>query len=90
MALLFTINIKRENNILIARPNCALAGKENIYFTQENFCLQVTLNDINEQNTSFLDCNKHMMKSGASPDKVGVLHRLLSKEFHGFISRIDF
>ena len=32
-------------------------------------------NDINEQDTSFLDGkHKHMMKSGAPPDKVGVLH----------------
>ena len=31
-----------------------------------------------------------MMKSGAPPDKVGVLSRLLPIEFHGFTSRIDF
>ena len=48
------------------------------------------LNDINEQGTSFLECKqKHMMKSGAPPDKVGVLHRLLPIEFHGFTSSID-
>ena len=38
----------------------------------------------------FFDCkHKHMMKSGAPPDKVGVLYRLLLIEFHGFTSRID-
>ena len=31
-----------------------------------------------------------MMKSGAPPDKVRVLHCLLPIEFHGFTSRIDF
>ena len=59
--------------------------------TQESIFLQGILNDINEQDTSFLDCkHKHMMKSGAPPDKVGVLYRLLLIEFHGFTSRIDF
>ena len=87
MALLF--------HIKFARPNCAflfLVGMENIIiFTQESFYLQGILNDINEQNTSFLDCkHKHMMKSGAPPDKIGVLHCLLPTEFHGFTSRIDF
>ena len=33
---------------------------------------------------------KYMMKSRAPPDKIGVLHRLLSIEFHHFTSRIDF
>ena len=45
----------------------------------------------NEQDTSFLECkHKHMMKHGAPLDNVGVLYRLLSIEFHGFTSRIDF
>ena len=49
------------------------------------FYLQGILNDINEQDTSFLDCkHKHMIKRGAPPDKVRVLHRLLPKEFHGY------
>ena len=62
-----------------------MAGMENMSY------LQGILNDISEQDTSFLDCkHKHMMKSGAPPDKFGVLYRLLSKEFHGFTSRIDF
>ena len=42
-------------------------------FAQESFYLQGILNDINEQDTSFLDCkHKHMMKYGAPPDKFGV------------------
>ena len=46
---------------------------------------------MNEQDTSFLDCkHKHMMKSGAPLDKVGVLRRLLPIKFHGFTSRLDF
>ena len=41
--------------------------------------------------TSFLDGkHKHMMKSGAPPDKVGVLYRLLPIDLHSFTSRIDF
>ena len=59
-------------------------------FTQESFNLQGILNDINEQNTSFLDCkHKHMMKSGAPPDKVTVLYHLLPIESLGFTSRIN-
>ena len=57
-------------------------------FTQETFYLQFILNNINEQDTSYLDCkHKHMMKSGAPSDKVKVL---LPIEFHGFTSRIYF
>ena len=60
-------------------------------FTQESFYLQGILNDINEQDTYFLDRkHKHMMKSGAPPDNNGILYRLLPIEFHGFTSRIDF
>ena len=50
-------------------------------FMQEGFYLQGILNNINEQDTSFVDCkHEHTMKSGAPPNKV--LHRLLSIEFH--------
>ena len=46
-----------------------------LFFAQECFYLQGILGDINEQDTSFLDCkHKHMMKSGAPPDKFGVLY----------------
>ena len=52
------------------------------FFTQKSLYLQGIPNDINEQDKSFLDCkHKHMMKSGAPPDKV--LYRLLPIEFHG-------
>ena len=66
-------------------------GKQGKYiFTQENFYVQRKLNDINEQDTSFLDSkHKHMMKNGAPPDNVGVLYRLLAIELHGFTSRIN-
>ena len=59
-------------------------GKHGKYiFTKEMFYLQGILNNINEQDTSFLDCkHKHMMKSGAPPDTV--LLRLLPIEFLGF------
>ena len=57
---------------------------------QESLYLQCILNDISEQDTSFLDCkHKHMMKSGAPPDNFGVLYHLLPIEFHDFTSRID-
>ena len=60
-------------------------------FTQASFYIQGVLNDINEQDKSFLDCkHKHMMKSGVPPDKVRVLYRLLPIEFKSFTSRIDF
>ena len=51
-------------------------GREGKYiFTQEGFYLQGILNEVNEQDASFLDCkHKHMMKSGAPPDKFIVLY----------------
>ena len=33
--------------------------------------------------------HKHMMKSGAPPDKFRVLYCMLPIEFHGFTSRIN-
>ena len=64
---------------------------ENIFLHKKVSYLQGIINDINEQDTSFLDCkHKHMMKSRAPPDKVGVLNCLLPVEFHGFTSRVDF
>ena len=60
--------------------------QEKNIFAQGSFYLQGILDDINEQDTSFLDC-KH--KSGAPPDTFGVLYSLLPIEFHGFTSRID-
>ena len=66
---------------------------ENIFLHKKSFYLQGILDDINEQDTSFLECKyKHMMKSGAPPNKVGVLYCLLPRsiEFHCFTSRIHF
>ena len=69
-ALLFNINIKTEY-ILIARPHCALAGKVNI-FLHKKFLYKIILNDINEKNTSFLDCkHKHTMKAELHLTKSG-------------------
>ena len=62
-----------------------------IFFYTSIFSPQGKLNDINEQNTAFLDCkHKHMMKSGAPLDNVRVLRRLLPIKFQDFISRFDF
>ena len=53
-------------------------------FAQESLYLQGLLDDIKEQNTSFVDCkHKHMMKRGAPPDNLRVLYRMLPIEFHG-------
>ena len=59
-------------------------------FAQESFFVQGILNNINEQDTSFLDCkHKHMMKSGAPPDKFESCNVHLPIEFQGFTSRIN-
>ena len=56
--------------------------------TQGSFYLQGLLNGIDEQDTSFLDCkHRNMMKSGAPPDKFGVLYCLLPIEF--YLSRAE-
>ena len=56
-----------------------MAGMRKYISAKEGFCLQGILNDINEQDTSFLDCkHKHMMKCGAPPDKFGVLYRMFT------------
>ena len=53
--------------------------KEKIYFCAKKSYFQCLIDDINEQDTSFLDCkHKHMMKSGAPPDKFGVLYRMFT------------
>ena len=53
--------------------------QEKNIFAQEIFYLQGILVDINEQDTSFVDCkHKHMMKSGAPPDKFGVLYCMVT------------
>ena len=63
----------------MARSDCA-----KYIFAQESFYLQGILDDINEQDTSF-DCkHEHMMKSGAPPDKFGVLYRMVTCRFPWF------
>ena len=53
--------------------------QEKIYFCTRSLYLQVILDDINEQDTSFLDGkHKHMMRRGAPPDKFGVLYRMVA------------
>ena len=53
---------------------------EKIYFfAQESFYLQGILDDINEQDKSFVDCkHKHMMKREAPSDKVRVLYLMVT------------
>ena len=66
MALLSNIN-----SYLDCKTRLFLAGKKKYIFAHINFYLQSILDKINEQDTSFLDCkHKHMMKSGAPPDKI--------------------
>ena len=58
----------------------------NYIFTQEGFYPQGILNDINKQDTAFLDCKyNHMMKSGAPLDKIGVLYHLLPNRIPWFL-----
>ena len=66
-----------------------MAGMEIIFLYNKVSIYKVYLMIL--MNRTFLDCKyKHMMKSGAPPDKVGVLYRLLPIEFHGFTRRTDF
>ena len=64
-----------------------MAGKRKNIFAQKSFYLQGIhcTDDINEQDTSFVDYkHKHMMKSGAPPDKFGVLYRMVTYRIPGF------
>ena len=71
---------------MIARPDCALW-----FPAQESFYLQSILYDINEQDTSFLNCkHKHMMKSGAPPENSESCTVWLPIEFRVFTSRINY
>ena len=82
----YSVSISKQSRVQLC---LIFPGRHGKYmFIQERFYLQGIPNNINEQDTSFLDCkHKHMMKSGASPDKVRILHRLLPIEL---TSRIDF
>ena len=63
---------------------------EKIHFCTRTFYLQGILNDINEQDTYFLDCkHKHMMKCGAPGPNSESCTVCLHVEFHGFKSRIN-
>ena len=77
MALLFNINFYFDCKI---RPCLIVPGRHEKYISApESFYLQGILDDINEQDTSFLDCkHKHMMKSRAPPDKFRVLYCMLT------------
>ena len=56
-----------------------MAGMRKYISAKEGFYLQGILNDINEQDTSFLDCkHKHMMKCGAPHDKFIILYRMVT------------
>ena len=94
IALSFSVNYYLNRAYFDCKTKLCLIGhgRQGKYiFPKESFFLQGILNDINEQDTPFLVCkHKHMMKSGAPPDKVRVLYCLLPMEFHGFTSRIDF
>ena len=62
-----------------------MAGIKKYISAQESFYLQGIFNSINEQDTSFLDCkHKHMMKSGAPPDKFGVLYHMFTHSIPWF------
>ena len=66
-------------------PYSSWQARENIFFAQESFHLQGRLDNINEQDTSFLDCeHKRMMKSGAPPDKFGVLYGMVTYRISWF------
>ena len=89
------IQYKYPNSVYFdckTKPCLIVPGRQGKYiFTQKSFYLQGILNDINEQDSFFLDCkHKHMAKSGAQLDKFRVLDRLFPIEFRGFTRRIDF
>ena len=87
-----------KQSIFDCKIKLCLGRQEKYIFTQESFYLQGIFSDITEEDTSLLDCkHKHMMKSGAPPDKVGVLHclllensivsqaELISKSYHSLV-----
>ena len=66
-----------------------MPGKRKYIFAQESFYLQGILDDINEHDTSFLDCkHKHMVKAELHLTSESCTI-WLPIEFHGFISRIN-
>ena len=82
MALLSNLNfyIDCKTRLCLVVPG----RQEKYIFAQVCFYLQDILDDMNEQETSFLDCkHKHMMKGGAPPDKFESCTIWLPIEFHG-------
>ena len=69
--------------------------QEKYIFTPESLYLQGILNDINEQDTFFLDCkHKHMTKSRAPPESRIICYQknsmvsqaeLISKGYHSVV-----
>ena len=77
MALLSNINFYFDCKTRLCLIVPARQGK--IYFCTRKFLFTRYINDINEQDTSFVDCkHKHMMKSGAPPDKFEALYCMFS------------
>ena len=86
MAPLFNINFYFDCKIRLCLM--AQSGMRKYIFAHESLYLQGILNDINGQDTSFLDCkHKHMMKCGAPPDRPCTV--CLPTEFHDFTSRFN-
>ena len=89
MALLSSINFYFDCKTRL----CLIAPgrQEKIYVCRRKFLSTGILDDINEHDTSFLDCkHKHMMKSGAPPDKFGVLYRIVTFRIPWFHKQISF
>ena len=69
--LLYTSQNHSSVTIFLNNPRYRPATPKYKKSIQESFYLQGILNDINEQDTFFLECkHKQMMKRGAPPDKV--------------------
>ena len=89
MALLFNKNILTEY-ILIARPNCVLlflAGMETIVLHKKVSVYKVYSIISMNRTHLFLTVNTG---TRCKAELHGILYRLLSIEFHGFTSRIDY
>ena len=77
MALLPNINFYFDCK---TRQCLIVPGRQKkIHFCTRKFPSTSILDDIKEQDISFLDCkHKHMMKSGAPPDKFRVLYCMVT------------
>ena len=65
-------------------------GRQGNYILHKKVSMYKVYSTISINKTHF-DCkHKHMMKSGAPPEIVEGLHRLLPIEFHDFTSIIDY